>query len=484
MKIQLNPSAKNKSDLEIIAVIEGQEEQLTQINKALPSIASNTYLETETVLVDGHTYLCLGLGEIAEIEYQKVQNWVGTAIRLAAKKSISQAKTSVTIHLPEITDLDSKQYGQAVAIGYLIANYEHLNNYKSDAKPSKLKNIELAGFAINSQFKSGFQSGQVLGEAINLTRRLGDTPPNEMTPSQFLKTAQLVAKQNNLKITVLTESQAKKLGMGAFIGVAQGSAEPSYMIALEYSGKKSSKEKWGLIGKGITFDTGGISIKPSANMHEMKYDMLGAATVLSTIQALAELKVSANVVAVMAVTENAPGGKAQRPGDIIRSYSGKTVEVLNTDAEGRLVLMDALTWAQRDFKATKLIDLATLTGAMIVALGHFYTGAFGNNPKFTEDLIDAGQIVGEKYWPMPMDPVFGDLLKTDFADLANVETGRQAGSIVGAKFIEAVVEEDRPWIHLDIAGTAWDMKNKSYSVAGATGVGIKTLVELIEKSDK
>lgn len=251
--------------------------------------------------------------------------------------------------------------------------------------------------------------------------------------------------------------------MNAFCGVAQGSDEPSYMIAIEYTGNIRTKEKWGLVGKGITFDTGGLSIKPESSMVEMKYDMLGAATTLAAIQILSKLKAKTNVVAIMAVTENLVNGKAQKPGDIVKTYSGKTAEIINTDAEGRLVVIDGLTYAQKDFKANKLIDLATLTGAMIVALGDFITGVFSNNEEFQNQLIDAGKQVGERHWPFPMDEEFNEMIKGEFGDLTNLGHGgsmgsRTAGSIAGAKFIEAGVENNNPWIHLDIAGTGWDMK--------------------------
>jgi leucyl aminopeptidase len=333
-------------------------------------------------------------------------------------------------------------------------------------------------------FQDGIKKGEIIVGSINLVRQLGDMPANELTPTIFLNEAKKIAKESKLKITVLTESQAKRKGMGAFCGVAQGSDEPSFMIALEYQGDIRSKDKWGLIGKGITFDTGGINVKPGSYQNfEMKYDMCGAAAVMASIQAIAKLKLKTNVVAVMAVTENLISGKAQRPGDIVKTYSGKTAEVLNTDAEGRLVLIDALAYAQKDFKATKLIDVATLTGAIIVALGDHITGTFSNNEEFSNQLKEAGKRVGERYWPLPMDEDFDEMIKGDFGDIINIGVGGSmpgaAGSITGAKFIEAGVENDNPWIHLDIAGTAWDMKPRPYRGVGATGVGVKTLVELI-----
>jgi leucyl aminopeptidase len=255
------------------------------------------------------------------------------------------------------------------------------------------------------------------------------------------------------------------------------------MIALEYTGDIKSKEKWGFVGKGITFDTGGLSIKPSSSMHEMKYDMSGAAAAMSAIAIIAKLNIKTNVVAVMAVTENLPGGRAQRPGDIVKTYSGKYAEILDTDAEGRLVLIDAVSYAQKDFKAKKIIDLATLTGAIIVSLGDYITGVFGNDKEFSAKFIEVAEKYGDKMWEMPMHEEFEEMIKSDIGDITNLGHGgshrSSAGSTTGAKFIEAGVEEDTKWIHLDIAGTAWDMKPKPYRGAGATGVGVKSLVELV-----
>jgi leucyl aminopeptidase len=422
--------------------------------------------------------LLLGIGAESKIDYQTIQNWAG-----AVAKQLSSKSKNATVLLPVIAHIAPEIVVEATVLGLELFSHDPSFGYKSDYKLPKLKEVDLCLSAIANPEKSAFNKAEVLAESMNLVKQLGDSPANHMTPTVFLKYAKQVAAANRLKLTVLNEKQAKKKGMGAFVGVAQGSDEPSYMIAIEYWGDPKTKQKTALVGKGITFDTGGISIKPASNMHEMKYDMCGAATVLGTLDCLAKLKIKANVVAVMAVTENLLSGKAQRPGDVVMTYSGKTAEILNTDAEGRLVLVDALTWAQRDFQASKLIDLATLTGAMIVALGDHITGVFGNNPEFTQKLIQSGAEVGEKYWELPLGEEFDDMVKSDIADLTNIGHGGSmpgaAGSITAAKFIEAVIEKERPWIHLDIAGTAWDMKPRAYRPAGATGVGVKTLLKLI-----
>ncbi|MBI2011761.1 leucyl aminopeptidase [Candidatus Daviesbacteria bacterium] len=419
----------------------------------------------------------IGLGKKDKFDFGKLQNFAGAATKYLLAKT-----EEANLALPKGLSLSGEQIGQALSIGIQLMDHDPSLDYKSKKEPHKLKKINL--LSSDPKLRQGLERGNLLSGSINLARKLADMPANELSPTVFLNHAKDLAKANNLEITVLDEAHAKKKGMGAFVGVAQGSDEPSYLIALEYTGNSSSKEKWGLLGKGITFDSGGISIKPSSNMHEMKYDMCGAAAVLATMQVLAKLKVKNNIVGIMAVTENLPGGKAQRPGDIVRTYSGKTAEVLNTDAEGRLVLIDAIAWAQKDFKANKLIDLATLTGAIVISLGDFNTGVFTNNVQFAKQLINAGGQVGEKYWLMPMDEDYDEMIKGEIGDITNIGHGGSmpgaAGSITGAKFIEAGVKENIPWIHLDIAGTAWDSKPKPYRGAGATGVGIKTLVKLIE----
>lgn len=436
--------------------------------------------EVQLLYSKNRKLLLVGAGKKSKFDFSALQNWAGIAVKQLITKT-----RKISLFIPEVAGLSAEETAQAIVIGAEVAAHDPSKTYKSEKEEVKLNTVELIVQRAQRGYQTGLKNGLIIAEGINLVRRLGDMPANEMTPTYFLNEAKRIAHENKLKITILDEKQAKRKGMGAFVGVAQGSDEPSYMIALEYSGNPRSKEKWGLVGKGITFDTGGLNLKTEKHMNEMHYDMCGAATALATILAAAKLDLRQNIVSVMAVTENFPSGKAQRPGDIVKTYSGKTAEIANTDAEGRLVLVDALSVAQKDFKVTKLVDIATLTGAIIAALGDFYTGAFGNNPKFTQNLIAVGSKVGEKIWEMPMDEVYDEMVKSDFADLYNLGKGGSvpgaASSIAGAKFLEAVVENDRPWIHLDIAGTATDMKPKPYRSLGATGVGVKTLIRLISE---
>lgn len=483
MKIQLvtKPFSEIRSDCMIIPVAENDKSPFVQSTvkeflKAEPKFGK--LYESQVLFENGQKILLLGIGKIEQFDFAKQQNWVGAAVKQFAKKA-----KLISISIPRLDSLTPDQIGEAAAIGAEIALHDPASNYKTEHEPNTLTAIELVVERADRGFQDGIKKGQIIADGINLVRRLGDMPANEMTPTYFLNESKRIAKENKLKITVLNELQAKKKGMGAFVGVAQGSDEPSYMIALEYNGNIRTKDKWGIVGKGITFDTGGLSIKPATAMLGMKYDMCGAATALASIAVLAKLKAKVNVVAIMAVTENLPSGKALKPNDIVKTYSGKTAEILNTDAEGRLVLIDAVSYAQKDFKATKIIDLATLTGAMLVALGDNITGVFANNEEFSNQLIEAGKLVGERHWPLPMDEDFNELIKSDFADITNIGHGAShpaaAGSITGAKFIEAGIEKDIPWIHLDIAGTADDMKPKPYRGVGATGVEVKTLVQLI-----
>lgn len=434
--------------------------------------------ETQTLYSANSKILLIGAGKKEKFEFITMQNLAGAAVRKLLRKS-----KALSLVLPKQVDLSEEDRTYAASLGAEIAAFDPTKEFKSKHEPAMLTNVEFLVDRAERGVQEGLKKGQIMAESINLTRRLGDLPANIMTPTYFLDVAKKVAKENKLKLTVLDEKQAKRKGMGAFTGVAQGSDEPSYMIALEYSGDMKSKDKWAFVGKGITFDTGGLSIKPSSSMHEMKYDMSGAAAVMSAIATVAKLNLKVNVVAVMAVTENLPGGRAQRPGDIVKTYSGKFAEILDTDAEGRLVLIDAVSYAQKDFKAKKVIDLATLTGAIIVALGDHITGAFGNNPEFTKKFMEIAEKYGDKMWEMPMGEEFAEMIKSEMADITNLGHGGShrsaAGSTTGAKFIEAGIEEGTKWIHLDIAGTAWDMKPKPYRGVGATGVGVKSLVELV-----
>jgi leucyl aminopeptidase len=314
-----------------------------------------------------------------------------------------------------------------------------------------------------------------MAEATSLARDMVNEPANFFTPTRMAELAKEIANKYSLGFTVFNSRDMEAMGMGALLGVARGSSEPPKLITLNYKGDESSKNSLGFIGKGITFDSGGISIKPSEGMGEMKDDMAGGAAAIAALSAIAQLKPKVNVTAIIPATENLPSGTALKPGDILRAMNGKTIEVISTDAEGRLILADALSYAVKQ-GLSPLVDLATLTGACRVALGDGYSGAFTNNQELMDKVIKAAAKAGEKIWQMPLPEEYKEQLKSEIADIKN--TGdRYGGAITAALFLTEFLDAT-PWVHLDIAGTASSSKGSGYSVKGATGVGVRTLVEL------
>ncbi|HEV2655971.1 MAG TPA: leucyl aminopeptidase, partial [Ktedonobacteraceae bacterium] len=330
--------------------------------------------------------------------------------------------------------------------------------------------------AETAEAEEALKRGRALAEATNFARDLVNEPPSVLTPTEMAQRAQAMANQSGLECEIFDKEKIAALQMGGLLGVSQGSAEPPKFIILRYRGAPQSDAKGlALVGKGITFDSGGISIKPAAGMDEMKGDMGGAAAVLGAMQAIAALKPAINVTALVPTCENMPSGTAYHPGDILRILNGKTIEIVNTDAEGRLILADALSYAVQQ-GLSPIIDLATLTGGIVVALGSVMTGLFSNDEALTDEIIAAGRAAGEKYWPMPLDDEYGEAIKSDIADIKQTG-GRYASAVTAAKILENFVD-DTKWAHLDIAGTSYLDSKKSYQEKGATGVGVRTLAEL------
>jgi leucyl aminopeptidase len=410
-----------------------------------------------------------GGGKPEQFDAAALRKLTGVVVRSLKGKAVH------TIAIALDDSFRSDDFAAAAVEGAVLADVEN-DRYKTDPKKNE-KHID--SFSVMGGSQAALDRGRILAEAQNFTRDLANEPANVLTPSLLAERAKQMASEFGLECEVLDQDRMRQLGMGALLGVAQGSAEPPALIVIRYKPAKTpaTKDHLGLVGKGVTFDTGGISIKPSEGMEKMRYDMAGGAAVLGAMRAIAQLKPPIPVTALVPTVENMPGGKAQRPGDIVTSLSGKTVEVLNTDAEGRLILIDALTYAQR-LGCTHLVDAATLTGAIVVALGNVNVGAFTNNDVFLEKLLAASKAEGEKTWHMPMDEEYKELLKSTFADLHNIG-GRSGGSITAAWFLRDFVGET-PWIHLDIAGTAWLDDAKPYMAKGATGVGLRTFVRLAE----
>jgi leucyl aminopeptidase len=363
----------------------------------------------------------------------------------------------------------------AAVEGAILGNFEP-DRYKTSGETKFLDSFALIADA-SPATRAAFERGRILGEAQNFTRELANEPANRMTPTIMAERAKAMAAEFGLEYEVLDQDRMRQLGMGSLLGVAQGSEEPPALIIVRYKPAKppATSDHLGLVGKGVTFDTGGVSIKPAEGMEKMKYDMSGGAAVLGAMRAIAQLKPAIPVTGLVPAVENMVGGRAQRPGDIVTSLSGKTVEVLNTDAEGRLILIDAITYAQR-LGCTHLVDVATLTGAIVVALGHLNMGAFTNNDALLGRLMAAAKAEGEKAWQMPMDDEYKDLLKSAFADLANIG-GRWGGAISAAHFLKEFAG-DTPWVHLDIAGTAWLDDAKPAMAKGPSGVCVRTFTRL------
>ena len=368
------------------------------------------------------------------------------------------------------------QAAQAMAEGIALANYDGGCYKTEDAARAWMERVELRVDADRSALDAYVERGRVLGELTNQARLLVNEPGNNLTPRVFAEQALAIAAAAGLQAEVLDEQRMAALKMGLLLGVARGSQEPPRLVVLRHEPPDAADHVvLGLVGKGVTFDTGGISIKPAENMDKMKDDMSGGAAVVCAMAALARLKAPVRCVAVVPMTENMPGGRAFKPGDILRSAEGKTVEILNTDAEGRLVLGDAV-WYARQLGATHLVDVATLTGACVVALGKSTSGLFGTPGGWVEQVRLASERAGDRSWPMPVFDDYKELMKSEIADVANTG-GRAAGAITGALFIKEFTG-GLPWVHIDIAGTAWAEEAKPYQPKGATGVAVRTLAEL------
>jgi leucyl aminopeptidase len=375
-------------------------------------------------------------------------------------------------------------YGiKAIAEGLIVADYD-ANRYQTEKNGDKrIERVVLStnGTEPGPVAEAGLIEGRIIAEAQNFTRELVNEPANTMTPGILARRAEEMAAQYELECTILGTDEIKEMKMGAFWGVAQGSSEPPRLIVLRYAHPEAPESPVvGIIGKGITFDSGGISIKPAENMHEMKTDMAGAAAMLGVMRSLAQLKPRAHVIAVIPAAENMPGGRSYRPGDVLTSMSGKTIEILNTDAEGRLVLADALTYAKQ-IGCDVLIDAATLTGAVMIALGNSCTGVFGWNQEWVNKILASADAAGERMWQLPVDDDYREQYKSLVADLANTG-GRYGGAITGAMFVGEFAG-DTPWVHLDIAGTRWTNEEKPYIAKGPTGAAVRTLVHLLTHLD-
>jgi leucyl aminopeptidase len=415
--------------------------------------------------------LLIGGGKAKKFSSSDLRKLAGAAVRALKPRTLREFAFVLPSEIP------AEEAVKAVVEGAIVGNFDP-DTYKSDRKDQNVESLTIIATGDQTKLQLALDEARILAESQNFTRDLVNEPSNHMTPTILADRAQQMSKETGLKCEVYGADKIKELKMGAFWGVAQGSDEPPALIIMRYEPAGApEKPVLGLVGKGVTFDTGGISIKPADNMEKMKYDMAGGATMIGAMRAIALLKPKIKVIGIVCATENMPSGKAQKPGDIQTAMSGKTIEIINTDAEGRLVLADGLCYA-RQLGCTHLIDAATLTGAVVVALGYYNAGIFSNDDAFYENFTSALAKSGEKMWRLPVTDEYLDQTRSGIADLMNTG-GRWGGASTAAAFLKEFAE-DTPWLHLDIAGTAWTEEAKPWIAKGPSGIGVRSLVEFVK----
>ena len=424
--------------------------------------------------------LVVGLGKAADCDANRIESAAAAAI--GRVRNSGETEVSLQLEVPKGTKLRPADLAAHVAFAAKLRTYS-FNRYRTknlDEHEQRLKSIRILTDDTAGARRS-FASMDAVASGVMLARDLVNEPPNVLSPLEFARRVRATLVKAGVKVDVLGEAQMKKLGMGALLGVGQGSERESQLVVMHWNGGRKKDQPLAFVGKGVCFDSGGLSLKPPGSMMSMKGDMGGAAAVTGTMLALATRKAHVNAVGIIGLVENMPSGTAQRPDDVVKSMSGQTIEVLNTDAEGRLVLADALTYAQQKFKPQLVIDLATLTGAILVALGHEHAGLFSNNDKLSQRIGDAGSEVGEPVWRLPLGASYDKALRSKIADMKNIG-GPSAGSITAAQFLQRFVD-DTPWAHLDIAGVAWqDGEHKALIPSWATGWGVRLLDRLVERN--
>jgi leucyl aminopeptidase len=426
--------------------------------------------------------LLLGVGAREDFKTPQISQFAGAAVRSLRAKNIK----SISV-VPRVEG-DAEKIASACAEGASIALFDP-DKYRTVDKEERTIDrliISIAG-ADADAITRGAERGRIIGESVNFTRDMANEPGGYMTPTDMAERAREVAGEFGLSIDVLDEARMEQEGMGALLSVSAGSEQPAKLIILKYTPREAgandeqSKELLAFVGKGVTFDSGGISIKPGENMELMKYDMTGGATVIGAMRAIAQLKPPIPVLGVVPATENLPSGKATKPGDVVRAMNGKTIEIINTDAEGRLILADAIAYAKK-LGATRVVDMATLTGAVSIALGDVNTAILGTDQELIDEVIAAGREVGERFWQLPLDKEYSKQIKSDIADIKNTG-GRKAGTITAAAFLKEFAD-GISWAHLDIAGTAWGDDAKPYRSKGPTGIAVRTLLNIVDRASR
>ncbi len=481
---QVNQTDQNwsETDAQLVAAGIFDNQKLTplgqKIDESLNGVISRAILQqgltgkpgnSQTFYHEDRQILVMGLGKQEDFDSEGIRKAGGSIAKAALDKKV----TSIAVECLRASS--DKKDCQALAEGLVLGSYR-FKAYKTGGEdgPDMEEVIILGGN------ETALKKGAVIASGVCLARDLGNHPGNVATPNRLAEEAEKIGKEGEMKVTILDRSQIVDMGMGALAAVAQGSDEPPRFITIEYKGGPEDQKPIALVGKGLTFDSGGISIKPSAKMDEMKFDMCGSAIVLGVMQAVATLKPALNLIGVIPSTENLLGAKACKPGDILTAYNGKTIEVLNTDAEGRLILADALSYVTKNHDLEYALDFATLTGAVLVALGHHATGIMGNDADLIERVKASSLETGEKVWEFPLWEEYCEEVKSKIADVKNIGKERNSGTIAGGAFLKEFVENETPWVHFDIAGTAWGEKEKSYGPKiGATGNIIRLVVDLL-----
>ena len=494
MKVEF--SAFPKAFAGNVAVFVGAEKQLLATAEAIDTAADGAVTraleagrftgakgQTQTVL--GHSgdvarLLLLGVGKGQDLDARAAEELGG----VVAAEANAAGHTAVTVVVDPVkgSRLSPAELAANLALGVRLRSYR-FDKYKTKDKPEQKLSLQRLSVVLATPADARKAYGQLepVVDAVFLTRDLVSEPPNVLFPVEFARRAKELTKLG-VKVEILGEAEMKKLGMETLLAVGQGSGRDSQLLVMKWMNGPKGQAPVALIGKGVCFDTGGISLKPAAGMEDMKWDMGGAGAVTGAMRLIAGRKAKANVVAVCALVENMPDGNAQRPGDVVKSMSGQTVEVINTDAEGRLILCDAMWYAQQKFKPQAMVELSTLTGAIIVALGHERAGLFCNDTELSNRLRAAGSGIGEKLWRMPLGPKYDKLIDSEIADMKNVGGGRDGGSITAAQFLQRFVQDGVAWAHIDIAGVAWSGKGDTTRPKGATAFGVRLLDRLIAEN--
>lgn len=497
MKISFVPSALKPADSLVVTIKNNAE--LTESGRALDEATAGAVTramqaegfrgEKDTLLeiiapcnIAAKRIVLIGLGDPKTLKLTDIEKFGADLYRHLSVKRLG----AVHVALDGLCPGEHKEEEAAAhfAYGALLRSYR-FDRYKTNEEEEKKPKLDSLTLHLecSQDAEIAFKHLQAIAEGVFLTRQLVSAPPNDLYPESLAAEARRLGKLG-VKVTILGEEELESLGMNCLLAVGMGSARESKVAIMEWNGaREESSAPVALAGKGVTFDSGGLSIKAAAGMEEMKFDMGGAGVVFGAMKVLASRKARVNVVGICGLVENMPSGKAQRPSDIVTSYSGQTVEVLSTDAEGRLVLADILSYVQDRYKPRAIIDLATLTGAIIIALGHDFAGIFSNNDSLAQALTCAGQIEDEPVWRLPLDASLDRLLDSDAADMRNIAGragDRTGGSIVAAQFLQRFIKDGTPWVHIDIAGTAWSNKAKATAAKGATGYGVRLLNRLIE----